>query len=65
MVVMFDVTNPVERAHTMAKSGGKTTGAKKRPRSAEQRNIPKAILHSLTDTTSQERSHRLERFAVA
>jgi hypothetical protein len=26
MLVMFDVTNPVERAHTMAKSGGKNTG---------------------------------------
>jgi hypothetical protein len=25
-LVMFDVTNPVERAHTMAKSGGKNTG---------------------------------------
>src|SRR6201996_2014667 len=26
MLVMFDVTNPVERAHAMAKSGGKNTG---------------------------------------
>src|ERR1700753_3211387 len=69
MPVMFDVTNPVERGHTMAKSGGKNSGLELKELLSADGDFLRAVMDvavqavleaEMTEALSAEKSARVE-----
>ena len=69
MLVMFDVTNPVERAHTMAKSGGKNPSFELKELLSADGDFLRAVMDvavqavleaEMTEALSAEKSARVE-----